>query len=102
MDAETLANTAELIDAAAVLDAAQALLEAAGEYYYEEVDEKRLVLGSGGQSGNCEYCEESADRGWVADDEVYEGPSGDEDGPPLHPNCDCTLEYRTRRILVYV
>lgn len=93
---------ADIADAAELLDAAEAILEARGEYVYEEVDEKRLVLGSGGKSGNCEYCEEAADRGWVADNDVFEGPMGEEDGPPLHPNCDCSLEYRTRRIRVYL
>ena len=61
------------------------LLEA--DYTYDYVNEKRLVLGSGGASGNCEYCEDAADLGWIGDDETFEGPMGDEDGPPLHPNC---------------
>ncbi len=89
---------ADLMDA---IDDACDLLEAVGEYTYEEIEEKRLVLGSGGASGNCEYCVDAADRGWVEDDDVFEGPMGDEDGPPLHPHCDCELEYRTRRKRVY-
>lgn len=93
-----LIESAELLEAAALLDATEALEEARGKYVYEEVEEKRLVLGDGGQSGNCEYCEAAAERGWIGDDEIYEGPMGDEDGPPLHPNCDCELEYRTRRV----
>ena len=88
----------DLIESAT--DLADLLNEARGEYTYDEVEEKRLVLGSGGQSGNCEWCEDAADEGWVDDDAVYAGPMGDEDGPPLHPNCDCTLEYRTRRVRV--
>lgn len=68
-------------------EALAALLEARGEYYYETINEKRLVLGDGGRSGNCEYCVEASDEGWIPDDDVYEGPMGDEDGPPLHPHC---------------
>ena len=76
-----------------------ALLEA--NYTYDYVNEKRLVLGAGGASGNCEYCVAAAEDGWIGDDETFEGPVGDEDGPPLHPHCDCTLEYRERRVRVY-
>lgn len=85
-----------------VANALAELLEATGEYYYEEIEVKRLVLGSGGVSGNCEYCVEAADRGWIGMDDIFEGPLGDEDGPPLHPHCDCTLEYKTKRKRVYV
>lgn len=87
----------DLLDA---IDDACDLLEA-GEYTYDTVEEKRLVLGSGGVSGNCEYCVDASERGWISDDDVYEGPMGDEDGPPLHPSCGCELEYRTRRFRVY-
>ncbi len=72
------------------------------QYYYDTVNVKRLILGSGGKSGNCEYCEEAADRGWIDQDDVFEGPMGDEDEPPLHPNCDCTVEYAEKRRRVYV
>ena len=88
-----------IAEAAALVLAEMILLEV-GEYTYDTIEEKRLVLGDGGKSGNCEYCEEAADRGWIPDDDVYEGPMGTEDGPPLHPHCDCTLEYRTRRFRV--
>lgn len=77
------------------------LIEAAGEYYYDTIEEKRLVLGDGGRSGNCEYCVDASDRGWIEDTDVFEGPMGTEDGPPLHPHCTCELEYRTRRYRVY-
>jgi phosphohistidine phosphatase len=76
------------------------IAEAPGKYTYDEVEEKRLVLGDGGQSGNCEHCEEAADLGWVGMDDIFAGPMGDEDSPPLHPNCDCSVEYRTRRVRV--
>jgi phosphohistidine phosphatase SixA len=72
-----------------------------GEYTYDEVEQKRLILGDGGQSGNCDYCEEAADRGWVDMDDVFEGPMGDEDEPPLHPHCTCEVEHKTRRVRVY-
>lgn len=88
-----------LIEAAIALGEA-ILHEARGEYVYDTVEEKRLVLGDGGRSGNCEYCVDAADRGWIGDEDVFEGPMGDEDGPPLHPHCTCTLEYRTRRFRV--
>lgn len=87
-------------EAAALVLAEMLLLEARGQYTYDTVEEKRLVLGDGGRSGNCEYCLDAADRGWIEMDDVYEGPMGDEDGPPLHPHCDCELEYRTRRFRV--
>lgn len=71
-------------------------------YYMEDIEQKRLVLGSGGKSGNCDYCVDAEERGWIEQDEVYDSPFGDQDGPPLHPNCDCELEYRTGRKRVYV
>lgn len=70
-------------------------------YYYDTVNEKAWVLGSGGRSGNCEICVDNSDEGWVEDGSVYEGVFGDVDGPPAHPNCDCELEYRERRFRVY-
>lgn len=77
------------------------LAEAAGEYTYDEVEQKRWVLGPGGASGvNCEDCEEAADRGWVDMDEVF-GPE-DLDDAPMHPNCECPpCEQKTRRVRVY-
>ena len=72
-----------------------------GEYTYDEVEQKRLILGDGGKSGNCEYCEAAAELGWIDMDQVFEGPMGDEDESPLHPNCDCTVEFKTRRVRVY-
>jgi hypothetical protein len=78
------------------------LLEAAGEYYYDTENVKRWVLGSGGRSGNCEICVDNADRGWISDDDVFEGVSGDLDGPPAHPWCTCTLEYKEKRVRVYL
>lgn len=87
-----------------VLEASEALaclLEKKGEYYYEEILLKRWVLGSGGKSGNCEYCEANADRGWIDSEDIYDTPMGDADGPPGHPNCDCTVEYKDSRKRVY-
>ena len=78
------------------------LLEATGEYYYEEVEQKRWLLGSGGASGNCEYCEDNAARGWIDMDDVYDSPFGDLDEAPAHPHCDCEVEFKTRRKRVYV
>jgi hypothetical protein len=84
------------------LVALEALLEAAGEYYYDTENVKRWVLGSGGRSGNCETCVENADAGWISDDDVFLGVAGDIDEPPAHPNCTCTLEYKEKRVRVYV
>ncbi len=73
-----------------------------GEYSYDEVEQKRLILGDGGKSGNCEYCEDAAALGWIDMDDVFEGPMGDEDeSPPLHPACTCEVEQKTRRVRVY-
>lgn len=71
------------------------LIEA--NYTYDEVDEKLFVA----DADACDLCQDAEDLGWIGDDEVYEGVFGDEDGPPLHPNCSCGLEYRTRRVRVY-
>jgi len=87
--------------AIAHFDTTAPIQEAKGDYTYEEREVKRLVLGSGGASGvNCEYCEEAADRGWIDMDDVFEGPGSDEDEAPLHPNCDCTTEFKTQRFRV--
>lgn len=79
-----------------------ALVEKAGEYYYDTENVKRWVLGDGGRSGNCEICVENADLGWIPDEDVFEGVFGDVDGPPAHPNCDCAVEYKEKRVRVYV
>ena len=89
--------TAELI---AEIDAVVALLEARGEYYYEDVVVKRWLLGPGGRSGNCEDCVENADEGWIEEDALF--PAGDVDEPPLHPHCECEVEYKDTRRRVYV
>lgn len=78
------------------------LLEKRGQYYYEEIEQKRWILGPGGRSGNCEYCVEAEDRGWIDMDDLYEGPMDDVDEPPLHPHCECGIEQKTRRKRVYV
>ncbi len=84
----------EVLEAAAAL---LALLEARGEYTYEEIDVKRFIP----DADACEICEDAADLGWIPDDETYDGVFGDEDGPPLHPHCGCGLEYGTKRKRVY-
>ena len=71
------------------------LLEA--NYIYDTVNEKRFVP----DADACEICEDAADMDWVPDEATYLGVFGDEDGPPLHPNCGCDLEYRERRVRVY-
>lgn len=78
------------------------LLEAKGEYTYDYVNEKHWVLGDGGRAGNCEECVEASDEEWVDDDYTYDMFDEDVDGPPGHPNCTCELEYRERRVRVYV
>ena len=79
------------------------LIEARGEYYYEEINVKRWVLDGGGKSGNCETCEDNADRDWIPDEDTFEDvEGGDIDGPPAHPNCECELEYKEKRVRVYV
>ena len=62
------------------------LIEARGEYYYDEVEEKRWNLGDGGRAGNCDECEEAADEGWVDMDYTYDMFDQDVDGPPGHPH----------------
>ena len=81
---DAVTNDSMIEAALAVIEAA--IIEAPGEYTYDEVEEKRWILGDGGQSGNCEDCEDNADLGWVGDDDLYETPMGDADGPPGHPN----------------
>lgn len=72
-----------------------ALIEA--NYHYDIIDVKRSV--TAGEA--CELCEDNADRGWIPDDDAYEGVFGDEDGPPFHPHCNCELEYGEKRKRVY-
>ena len=69
-----------------------------GSYYYDTEGVKRWVLGDGGESGNCDLCEENADAGWIPEDEPY--PNADE--PPQHPHCSCEEETKEKRIRVYV
>ncbi len=73
-------------------------LEAAGEYYYDTILVKRSIEGDSA-SGPCEICEDNQAEGWIDSEDVY--PSGD-DGPPFHPNCVCTEEYKEKRVRVYV
>jgi hypothetical protein len=77
--------------------------EAQGDYTYDEEEVKRWVLGDGGASGeNCEVCQENADMGWIGMDETFlDTEGGDIDDVPCHPNCDCTVEQKTRRVRVY-
>ncbi len=67
----------EVLEAATAL---LALLEA--DYYYDEVNVKRVIA----DADACEICIDAEDRGWIEDDDVFDGVFGDEDGPPLHPN----------------
>lgn len=87
--------------AIAHFDTTAPMHEAAGDYTYDEQEVKRLILGDGGASGNCDYCEDAADRGWIDMDDVFEGPDGDVDEPPIHPHCTCEVEQKTRRVRVY-
>jgi hypothetical protein len=90
----------------AVLAAVTALLlvlhEKSGEYVYDEEEVKRWVLGPGGRSGNCDVCVDNADLGWIGMDDVFDGVDGDIDEPPAHPHCECTAEFKTKRVRVYV
>jgi hypothetical protein len=92
---------AEIVEAA---NALASLLEARGEYYYEDVTVKSWILGPGGRTGNCEGCIENADAGEIEESEFFPSDVGDGpvDEPPLHPNCTCTVEYRDTRKRVYV
>ena len=74
-----------------------ALTEAVGLYYYDTILVKRSLEGASA-SGPCELCDENQAEGWIDSEDVY--PSG-ADGPPFHPNCVCTEEYREKRIRVY-
>lgn len=72
-----------------------ALIEA--NYHYEILDVKRWVA----DEDACELCQENADRGWIPDDDVFEGVFGPVDGPEGHPHCLCELEYGEKRKRVY-
>ena len=89
--------------AIAMIDMDAELKEAAGEYYYDDVEQKRWVLGAGGASGeNCETCEENADAGWIDMDDTFLSTDGDDiDDAPAHPNCECEVEQKTRRVRMY-
>jgi hypothetical protein len=74
-----------------------AMREAAGEYTYDTILVKRSLTGDSA-SGPCEICDENEAEGWIDSEDVY--PSGD-DGPPFHPNCVCSEEYKEKRVRVY-
>ncbi len=79
---------------------AEALLLAMREadYYYETILVKRSLTGDSA-SGPCEICDENEAEGWIDSESIY--VSGD-DGPPFHPNCVCSEEYKEKRVRVYV
>ena len=80
------------------LNALADLLEAKlAPHHYEIENVKRFVP----DADACAICEDAADLGWIEDDATFEGVFGDEDGPPLHPNCGCTVEYGEKRVRVY-
>lgn len=89
-----MATPEELI---ASINALADLLLAEASYSYEEIDVKRVIA----DADACEVCIDAEDMGWIEDSETYDGVFGAEDGPPLHPNCGCELEYGTRRHRVY-
>ena len=99
IDRAVEAATCGLIEAARGLTA---LLEKTGEYYYDDVEVKRWILGDGGRAGNCEECEEAADLDWVDMDYTYDMFYADVDEPPGHPHCSCEIENATKRKRVYV
>lgn len=47
------------------------------------------------QPGECDFCQGNADDGWIGIDETFS--SGD-DTIPAHPNCTCTVIFRTSRV----
>jgi len=75
-----------------------ALAEARGRYTYDTILVKRSLEGTSA-SGPCELCEDNQAEGWIDSEDVY--PSGD-DGPPFHPHCVCSEEYKEKRVRVYV
>jgi len=80
-----------------VLAQAVALALEEADYHYEEVLLKRSLTGDSA-SGPCIVCDDNEAEGWIDSEDVY--PSGD-DGPPFHPNCVCTEEYKEGRKRVY-
>lgn len=78
------------------------LVEATGQYYYDEVTVKRWILGDGGKDGNCDICNDNADMGWIDMDDVFESDQfGDIDEPPAHDHCTCSMETKDKRVRVY-
>jgi hypothetical protein len=92
----------------AVLAAAAALLiilekkATAGSYFYDEEEVKRWNLGPGGRAGNCDICVDNADLGWIGMDDVFDSVDGPIDEAPAHPNCSCFVDFRTKKVRVYV
>jgi hypothetical protein len=72
------------------------------KYYYDIVGVKRWILGDGGNSGNCEICEDNEALGWIDQDAVFDSVFGSIDEPPAHPHCTCTAEFTEKRKRVYV
>lgn len=72
----------------------------AGDSYQDAEIFKKWILGSGGKAGNCSICIDNADRGWVPDDEMYEGVFGEVEEPGSHPNCTCGIKRKTKIIRV--
>jgi len=90
--------TARMVsDLAAALNELADLIEARGEYYYDEVEQKLWIA----EDDACEDCQDAADEGWVDMDFTYSSADFDADEPPLHPHCQCTIEQKTRRVRVY-
>lgn len=80
----------------------EAKKKAKGKYTYDEVEMKRWILDDGGESGNCEVCEENEAMGWIDMDATFlDTDGGDIDESPAHPNCECTVEFKTKRVRVY-
>jgi hypothetical protein len=74
------------------------LLEAKLDPHHYEVENVKQWVTDGDP---CELCQENEDRGPIPDDDVFESVDGEVDGPPAHPHCECTLEYKEKRIRVY-
>lgn len=87
---------------AVALDITDVLLgletDEAGDYYYEETLLKRVLPGES-KSGPCDCCDGNVAAGWIDSEDVY--PDGS-DGPPFHPNCVCSEEYKPSRKRVYI
>jgi hypothetical protein len=85
---------AELAAATAAL---AELIEAAGQYTYETIEQKRWIA----DATACETCQENEDLGWIDMDDVFLGVFGVIDDAPAHPSCGCEVEQATRRKRVY-